>query len=121
MRLLLISANRHDRYLGSLALRPAPIGLAYLAAGLDTARHPVRVLDLMFAADPEHAVEEAVAAFDPGLVGIALRQVDNQSPARPVSFLPLARHIVVRCRALSKARIVVGGQGFSLLPRACLE
>jgi hypothetical protein len=121
VRVLLISANRHDRYLGSLAMRPAPIGLAYLAAGLDTACHPVRVVDLMFAADPGRAVEEAVAAFDPGLVGIALRQADNQAPSRPASFLPLAREIVARCRTLSKAPIVVGGQGFSLLPKPCFE
>ena len=121
MRILLISANRHDRYVGSLPMRPAPIGLAYLAAHLDTARHPVRVLDLMFATDPERAVEEAVAAFDPGLVGIAVRQADNQAPSRPVSFLPLTRDLAARCRALIKAPIVVGGQGFSLLPKACFE
>ncbi len=121
MRILLISANRHDRYAGSLPIRPAPIGLAYLAAHLDTARHPVRVLDLMFAADPERAVEETVAAFDPGLVGIAVRQADNQAPSRPVSFLPLARELIARCRALCKAPIAVGGQGFSLLPKACFE
>ena len=121
MRILLISANRHDRYLGSLPLRPAPVGLAYLAAGLDTARHPVRVLDLMFAADPERAVEEAAAAFEPGLVGIAVRQADNQAPSRPASFLPFARDIVGRCRATVKAPIVVGGPGFSLLPVACFR
>jgi len=121
VRILLISANRHDRYLGSLPLRPVPIGLAYLAAGLDTARHPVRVLDLMFAADPERAVEEAVAAFDPGLVGLAIRQADNQAPSRPVSFLPWGRNIIGRCRSLSVAPIVVGGQGFGLLPVACFE
>ena len=119
MRVLLISANRHARYLGALPMRPVPLGLAYLAAGLDTSRHPVRVLDLMFAEEPERAVEEAVAAFDPGLVGIAVRQVDNQVPSRPVSFLPFVRDIIQRCRALGKAHVVVGGPGFSLLPRAC--
>ena len=82
MRVLLISANRHDRYLGALPMRPVPLGLAYLAAGLDTSRHPVRVLDLMFAEEPERAAAEAVAAFDPGLVGIASRLSPASSPPR---------------------------------------
>ena len=81
----------------------------------------MRVLALMFAADPERAVEEAVAAFDPGLVGIGIRQADGQGPSCPVSFLPWAREIIARSRALSKASIVVGSQGFSLLPVACFE
>jgi len=119
VRILLVSANQHDRYLGSLPLRPVPVGLAYLAAGLDTSRHPVRVLDLMFAADPERAVAERAAAFEPDLIGIAVRQVDNQAPSDPVSFLPFVRRIVATCRAAAKAPLVVGGPGFSLLPKAC--
>jgi hypothetical protein len=49
MRVLLIATNQADRYLDHMTVRPLPVGLAYVAAHIDPARHSLQVLDLMFA------------------------------------------------------------------------
>ncbi len=51
MRVLLIATNRHDRLMSRMTARPLPIGLAYVAGHLDTSRHTLKVLDLMFSED----------------------------------------------------------------------
>jgi radical SAM superfamily enzyme YgiQ (UPF0313 family) len=117
VRTLLINTNRHDLYYGNLPIRPMPLGLAYILANIDEARHPVQVLDLMFAADPLAETARAVRAFRPEVIGLSIRNLDNQSYLRPVSFLPFAREVVGACRGAAAARIVVGGTAFSLLPR----
>ncbi len=49
MRILLIATNRHNRWMSRQEVRPLPIGLAYVAAYIDPERHPLKILDLMFA------------------------------------------------------------------------
>ena len=52
MKTLLIATNQAERYMDRMAVRPLPIGLAYLAAYIDEERHDLRVLDLMFPGTP---------------------------------------------------------------------
>lgn len=133
MRLLLINANTYDRYIGRWPIRPMPLGLAYLLAALDPLGDPAaarkrggagcaaRVLDLMFADDPRAAVVSTVREFQPQAIAFSIRNLDNQSPTEPLSFLPAAREIVETCRQLSAAPIIVGGPAFSVLPEACFR
>ena len=51
MRVLLIATNQADRYMDRMAVRPLPVGLAYVAAYIDEARYHLEILDLMFAED----------------------------------------------------------------------
>ncbi|MCH8186918.1 MAG: cobalamin-dependent protein [Chloroflexi bacterium] len=120
MRTLLVATNRAERYMDRMVVRPLPIGLAYLAASIDERRHPFEVLDLMFSRNALADVEAAVRQFRPEVVGLSIRNLDNQSALNPQWHLPAVREIVRRLRSISSARIVCGGPAFSILPAECL-
>ena len=121
MKILLIATNQAERYMDRMVVRPLPIGVAYLAAHVDERRHELQVLDLMFSDDAVSEVGGAVEEFRPDLVGLSIRNLDNQSYLNPVSHLPGVREIVRQVRSVSDATIVCGGPAFSILPAYCLE
>ena len=121
MKILLVATNQTDRFMDRMVVRPVPIGLAYIAAAVDEDRHQMRVLDLMFSDDGPGDVEEAVREFQPELIGLSIRNLDNQSYFNPVWNLPGVRDIVERIRACSDATVLCGGPAFSILPAECLE
>ena len=121
MKILLVATNQTDRFMDRMVVRPVPIGLAYIAAAVDEERHRMRVLDLMFSDDGPADVEETVREFQPDLVGLSIRNLDNQSYFNPVWNLPSVRDIVDRVRECSDATVLCGGPAFSILPAECLE
>ncbi|MYC07893.1 MAG: hypothetical protein F4X57_12105 [Chloroflexi bacterium] len=121
MKILLIATNQADRFMDRMVVRPVPIGLAYLAASVDEERHTLRVLDLMFADDAVSQVADAVSEFEPDLIGLSIRNLDNQSSLNPVWNLPAVRDIIDRIRQISAAKTLVGGPAFSILPSECMD
>ena len=121
MRILLIATNRHNRWMSHEEVRPLPIGLAYVAAYIDPQRHPLKVLDLMFADDYLAETEAVVREFKPDLVGISIRNLDNGSYVNPQSALPVTRDVIQRIRSCSEATIACGGPAFSTLPEECFR
>lgn len=119
MRTLLIATNRHNRWMTREEVRPLPIGLAYVAAYINPHRHPLKLVDLMFADDYLAEIERVVREFEPELVGISLRNLDDGSYVEPQSALPVTKAVIEKIRALSNALIVCGGPAFSILPEAC--
>ncbi len=97
-----------------------PLGLAYVSAALQKTHHGHRVLDLCFVDDYADALEQAVVEFDPQAVGISLRNVDNVAYPNTHSYLPFYQQIVSHLRRLTRAAIILGGSGFSLMPWALL-
>ncbi len=121
MKVLLVATNQADRFMDRMVVRPVPIGLAYLAASVDEEQHTLRVLDLMFADAAVSEVAEAVSEFEPDLIGLSIRNLDNQSSLNPVWNLPAVRDIIERIRQLSGAETLVGGPAFSIMPAECLD
>ena len=121
MKVLLIATNQADRFMDRMVVRPVPIGLAYLAASVDEDKHTLKVLDLMFADDAVSQVADAVSEFEPDLIGLSIRNLDNQSSLNPVWNLPAVRDIIERIRQISAAKTLVGGPAFSILPSECLD
>jgi len=121
MKVLLVATNQTDRYMDRMVVRPVPIGLAYLAASVDDERHDLKVLDLMFSEDPVGDVETTVKDFQPDLIGLSIRNLDNQSSLNPVWNLPAVREIVRKIKSVSSATTVCGGPAFSILPSECLN
>ena len=121
MRVLLIATNRHDRLQGRMNAQPMPIGLAYIAGHLDSERHQVKVLDLMFSGDHLADVESAVKEFQPQMVGMSVRNLSNHSYLNTVWGLPISKDVIDRIRSISNAVIVCGGPAFSILPKDCFE
>ena len=121
MKVLLVATNQADRFMDSMVVRPVPIGLAYLAASVDEERHTLKVLDLMFADDAVAEVADAVSEFEPDLIGMSIRNLDNQSSLNPVWNLPAVRDIIERIRQLSDVTTLIGGPAFSIMPAECLD
>ncbi len=121
MRILLIATNRHQKLMSRMNATPAPIGLAYIAGNLDPDRHDIKMLDLMFSDDFLEETERTVREFQPDLVGISLRNLDNVSYVDPQWALPATKEVIDKVRSITEAPIVCGGPGFSLLPEACFD
>ncbi len=121
MKVLLIATNRYSRLMSRMDARPVPIGLAYVAGHLDSSRHSIKVLDLMFSEDYLEETEKVVREFQPEVVGVSLRNLDNVSYMDPQWALPVTKEVIDQIRATSKATIVCGGPAFSLLPRECFR
>jgi radical SAM superfamily enzyme YgiQ (UPF0313 family) len=116
MRALLISANTE-----TINMVPLPLGLNCVAVAARNAGHDVRLLDLMGNADIRRIIRDAIQGSRPDVIGISVRNIDDQSMAEPRFLLQPVRDTVSLCRAFSDAPIVVGGAGFSIFPEAALR
>jgi radical SAM superfamily enzyme YgiQ (UPF0313 family) len=116
MKLLFVSANRLKR-----AMPPMPLGLASIIGQIDESRHEIQLLDLMFSDDPEADTKSALSGFDPELIAISIRNIDNQCSFNTEYFLPEAKELIELCREHSDARIVIGGAAFTVSPAATFE
>jgi radical SAM superfamily enzyme YgiQ (UPF0313 family) len=114
VKVLLVSINR----LAS-PFPVYPLGLDYVAGALPP-RHPVRVLDLGADAG-EQVLEGVLAGFGPDVVGVSIRNIDNSDAARCVGYVADARRVVQAVRGACRARVVLGGSGFSIFPAELLE
>ena len=121
MRILLIATNRHGRYMNNIQAQPLPLGLAYIAGYLDPDKHDTKMLDLMFADDYLGQVKKSVQEFQPDIVGLSIRNLDNGSNLNPESVLPITKEVTDLVRSISKATIVCGGPAFSILPTECFN
>jgi radical SAM superfamily enzyme YgiQ (UPF0313 family) len=115
MRLLFVSPNRLQ-----LIVPPLPLGLAAVVAALQQA-HQVQVLDFMFAADPLEDLRRTVAYFQPEIIALSLRNIDNQDSRHPHLYFPEDQELVAYIRELSSAPIVAGGAAISIMPRELME
>lgn len=115
MKVLLISANRTE-----VNMRTIPLGLACVATAVRHAGHTVQMLDLMEAKDPASALANAIHRLEPEVIGVSLRNIDDQSMRKPQVFLDEGYRIIELAKNLSKAIVVLGGAGYSIFPEAIL-
>lgn len=116
MRALLISANTEQ-----LQMPVLPMGLACVAEAARRAGHDVRLLNLMTRDDLlDLKLEETVSSFNPEIIGVSVRNIDNQSMNSPKFLLESVKNVVSSCRGLSRAPVVLGGAGYSIYPRSAL-
>ncbi len=111
MRLLFLSPNRLR-----LVVPPLPVGLASVVSALPPG-HDFEVLDFMFLEDPLTELRRRVESFRPDIIGISVRNIDNQSSREAESYFPEIRDLVLELRQLTPAAIILGGAGFSVMPR----
>ena len=100
---------------------PLPLGPALVAAACRKVGHDVVLLNLMFAGDTQSAIQDCVGGFRPEVVGISVRNIDDQNMADPKFLLPPAREVVKTCRSLCDAPLIVGGAGYSIFPGSALR
>lgn len=116
MDVLLVSTNRNQ-----FPMPVLPIGACLVAEAAAQAGHRVRLLDLMFERDPLKALRRALAVVQPEVVGLSVRNIDNNDQLNPVFFLEGLRPLVNLIRAATRAPIVLGGAAVSVMPEELLR
>ena len=116
MRVLLISANTEQ-----INMPVLPLGLACVAAAVQGAGHEIQMLNLMMQTDTRQALKEAIVGFNPEIIGISVRNIDDQNIENPKFLLEGVKDVVRSCREFSGATIVLGGAGYSIFPQASLD
>lgn len=108
MKVLLLSPNTL-----SVPYPVYPLGLDYVAGALGP-QHQVQRYDL------NSGSLEGLAAllhkFIPGVIGIACRNIDNTEAGDSQYFLGQYRNLVDWLRTQSRAVLVCGGSGFTIMP-----
>ena len=114
-RILLVNTNR-------LRPRISPIGLEYVAGSLIASGAELKVFDLAFAKRGfSQELKELLEKFSPLLIGITVRNIDDCYYLSGQSFLNPIRWLISWLRKNSSAKIVLGGVGYSIAPKALLE
>ena len=116
MKILLISVNRER-----MPFPVFPLGLAYIAKALTEEGHPIDVMDLCFSQEVSVDLKSTLHRFQPDLIGISLRNLDNLTYPTSVSYLKEVEEVIGICRQYSSSRLVIGGSGYSLAPKELLQ
>lgn len=117
-RVLLVATNRERTPFPVLPVGPAIVGAHAARAG-----HDVRVVDLMFEADPAGAAARAVRAFRPDVVGASMRNLDNSDLIGTKWYVPEIEAILaaLRSEAGRDVPIILGGAATSIEGEALLR
>ncbi len=110
MKVLCISAND-----SRLIVPPFPLGLASVVAVLGR-QHQIRVVDCMFTPHSRQAIARVLQDFQPELIAVSMRNLDNQDSCQPVFYFPEVRELVAWLRSHTRRPIIMGGSAFNILP-----
>jgi len=97
-----------------------PLGLVSVATATKAAGHEVEVLDLLFRQEPLAQVQAAIEKMRPDVIGIAVRNIDDQSMENTKFLLAEIKDVIAACRSHSQALIILGGAGYSIFPESVL-
>ncbi|HLC18449.1 MAG TPA: radical SAM protein [Thermodesulfobacteriota bacterium] len=114
MKVLLVQS-----WLGGAELPIFPLGLASIKSSLKD--HDVKVFDPNISQRPFEELEAVLRSFRPEVVGISLRNIDSTNKRKVVFYYGFLRDTIKRIKELSKARVVLGGTGFSIYAREIME
>ncbi len=116
MNILIVITNRYSN--------PAPVmplGACLVAEAVERAGHSVVVLDLMFEQYPLQALESELNKTSPDLVGLSVRNIDNNDMQRPVAFFKDLAQMVKTIRSRTEAILVLGGAAVAVMPEELLR
>lgn len=116
MNVLIISINRNQQ-----PVLVMPLGACIVAEAAEQAGHSVGVLDLMFEKNPQRAVDEKIDKVAPDVIGLSVRNIDNNDMQNPVAFFKDLSPLVETIRKKSDATIVLGGSAIATMPEEFLR
>jgi len=115
VRVLLVNTNR-------MRPRIAPIGLDYVGSALAAAGADARLFDLALESKGWQArLKKLLDDFRPLLIGVTIRNLDDCYFLSGRFLVSPVQRLIVWLRKNSKAKIVLGGVGYSIAPSALLE
>ncbi len=95
-----------------------PIGAAIIGTVARRAGHEVAWFDALRHDSPAEILTGELASFCPDVICFSIRNIDSGAFPSPELHFEDHLPLVMACRKESNAPIVVGGSGFSLMPRA---
>jgi radical SAM superfamily enzyme YgiQ (UPF0313 family) len=118
MKILLVQA-----YLGRRETFPVyPLGLAYISTALYGKGHEVQIFDPNITTNSYDDLREHISSFNPDIIGISLRNIDNQYRIAPFYYY---KHFQLTLDSIRKivphSKIAVGGAGFSMFAKQIME
>ena len=117
MRVLLVQS-----YCGRGEELVFPLGLCYIATALVNDDHEVSIYDPNVSIDPVGELRKLARNFEPEIIGVGLRNIDNSNYWIFHSYVePFLDLVSMLKDAMPAAKIVVGGPGFSIYPHQILE
>jgi radical SAM superfamily enzyme YgiQ (UPF0313 family) len=116
MNILVISSNQNKQPIAVM-----PIGACIAADAAERSGHKVAFLDLMFAKDIKRTVEDALTKKNFDVVGISVRNIDNNDINSPRTFFQDVTQLTEIVRKKSKAKIVLGGAAIPIMPQQLLR
>jgi len=116
MKVLLISANTEQ-----INMPVLPLGMAFVARAAEDAGHEVSQINLMAEPEALKTLAGRIQQVQPDIIGISVRNIDDQNSLQPQFLLEPVISIIATCRQNSEATIVLGGAGFSIFPEEALS
>lgn len=116
MNVLIINTNRH-----TLPVPVMPVGACMVADAAARAGHEVRFLDLAFEKDSLGALVQELRRKSPDVVGLSIRNIDNNDMHNPVCFIKGLRSLIIAIRDMTKAVIVLGGAAVAVMPEEIMR
>ena len=113
MKILLVSPNTL-----TIPYPVYPIGLDYVAGSISS-EHEVRIADLNIVSPAQ--LEDILLDFIPDIIGLSCRNIDNTDEGDSLYFINEFKKIVFQLKSRSKAIIVCGGSGFTIMPEQILS
>jgi radical SAM superfamily enzyme YgiQ (UPF0313 family) len=98
-----------------------PIGACIIAHAAERAGHTIFFLDLMFTKDPLAGLEAALTHWKPDVVGLSVRNIDNNDMRGTVFFLNDLLSVVDVIRTRTSAPIILGGAALGVMPEQILR
>ncbi len=116
MEVLIISTNTNH-----LPMPVMPYGACLVAEAAEKAGHRVKLLDLMFEHDSTLAVKSALLRQTYDVIGLSIRNIDNNDIQRTAFFLKELQPVLRIVRTFSDAPIVLGGAALGVMPEEILR
>jgi radical SAM superfamily enzyme YgiQ (UPF0313 family) len=98
-----------------------PLGMAFVARASEEAGHEVYQINLMAEPEALKTLAKRIQKIQPEIIGLSVRNIDDQVSLQPRFLLDPVKAIVSTCRQNSEAKIVLGGAGYSIFPKQVLS
>jgi len=97
-----------------------PIGIAYIMGALQRHGHRADHVDILASGGYE-VLEQRLTQNNYDIIGVSIRNIDNVDSTSIQELLPDIAEAVRSIRKHSKAPLVLGGPGFSIMPERLLD
>lgn len=116
MKVLFVNANRFKQPWPVI-----PFGLCSVVAYVEREGHEVKVLDLCFSSNPPKDIEETIRHWQPEVIGVSIRNIDNSVGYNTLFLLKETKHqITDPLKKLFDGPIIIGGPSVGINGREML-